>query len=248
MYEMTMPGDDGESIKSFLVQKIQRLPDAGTEWARALSPSQVADLVDLAGELARIFPVTQNKSITPAAFHKKLDKIGALQEGNKKLARVIGVADGRVELFSVWWAGAYVFYLAKESAKSDNDDEVAAAIAMEMKLKPKILNARLMRRDISYLTSLFLTRVAREMLGEVSLRVAQGARSGDARMTDLYFKHVVGEDRDDTHGGEIHFDPHSMTENERMAEIKKLRKQVGEEAEEIEVNLPALDVDFDATE
>lgn len=214
--------------------------DAGTSWARALGPSQVADLVDLAGELASVFPVVKERRVTEKQFNRKLKDLGLWDEANQMVTRIVGYTSGLVTPYTIWWSYAWVYNYSRACSGADRDEAQAReTTAGRMGITLTKANALLCRRDISYLVNLFLVRRAREMEGEVKWQTAVDALNGGARAQDLYFKHVAkDQDTGETSGA---IDPWNKSEAELKAEIDRMRKNVGEE-------LAAEDVDFEVLE
>lgn len=200
--------------------------DAGTSWARALHPTQVADLVDLAGELAVIFPVVKQRRVTESQFKKKLHELGAAEAAEQKLKRLVGNTAGLVTPYDIWWAYAWVYNLT--AARADRDEGgMRENTARRMGMTLAKVEEKLARRDISYLVNLFLSRRSRELEGEIRFRVAQEALDGGARAMEMYFRHVAGKDNQEEgeRGGML--DPFAMTEGELQAEVARMKKQVG---------------------
>lgn len=209
--------------------------DAGTSWARALDPTQVADLVDMAGELAVIFPVVKERKVTETQFNKKLHSLGALEAAEAKLSRIIGSTGGLVTPYLIWWSYSWVYNMT--SGRGERD-EVAQHewTARRMGLTAQQATERLARRDVGYLVNLFLSRRSREMEGEIRWRAAQEAASGGARAMELYFRHVAGKDEEGERGGQL--DPFSLTEGELQAEITRMNKMVAKKQDDWQLPAP----------
>ena len=244
-----LPDIGKQKRPSLAVSKIVGAVDSGTSWARSLSQSQIADLIDLAGELAQIFPPMKNRQITQKVFDAKLEEIGELENGRAKLARVIGLGNGLLSLYLVWWSFSYCFNFTRISGLGVNEDEedtINQKVAASMGVSESVLLSRVTRRDVGYLVNLFLQRSAQEMRGQVAWTVTQNAMAGNGHAINAYFKHIVG-DGEEAAGRGTHFDPFAMTEGELEAEISKIKKQVGEEIHAKKRDLPeeAHDVEFD---
>lgn len=223
MDEITQPAILGG--KKELVPYIDYRRDAGTSWARALTQSQVVDLIDLAGELAVITPLDLNRRITPKQFEQRLRKLDAAEDANSKLVRIVGYTSGLVTLFYVWWSWAWVHNFARECSTGLDEQEARTNAAIRMGLDEQQLADRMARRDVSYMVNLFLTRRAREMQGEVAFRVAQDAVRGDPRSKDIFFRHLT--DASGEREQPSVFDPSNLSEHELMAQIAKMKKDVG---------------------
>jgi hypothetical protein len=214
--------------------------DAGTAWARALSPTQVADLVDLAGNLATVFPVVKERRVTEKQFNNKLDKMGIRGEADQQVQRIVGWTSGMVTPYVVWWCWCWVYNYTRCCSGSDtNEAEARADTASRMGITLDKANHLLCRRDVSYLVNLFLVRMAREMEGEIKWQTAIGAMNGVSKAQDLFFRHVASSADIGERSGTI--DPWNKSESELMQEIAKMRKEIGEELNaedaEFEVNL-----------
>lgn len=232
MDELLPPAIDGPDAKPIVVSHLSFRRDAGTAWARALSVSQIADLVDLAGELAVVFPILSDRRVTAKQFEKKLQQLGAWQGGQDKLIRIIGYTSGLVTLYYVWWSWAWVYNYSAAcmSGEFENEEQAREATARHMGLELRALQERLTRRDVSYMVSLFLSRHSREMAGEVAFRTTQEALKGSAKAQELYYRHVLAED-DASKNGAFQ-DPFSMPTGELVAQIERMKKEVGFKAEE----------------
>lgn len=216
--------------------KFQR--DAGTSWARALNPAQIADLVDLAGELSVIFPVVKERRVTEKQFLKKLESLGQLSAANDKLLRLVGHTSGLVTLYLIWWSYAYVANYTRVTMMSGVDDTMAAReeTARRMGISVSALTERLARRDVSFMVNLFLSRLAAEAEGEIAWKTAQEALLGGARAMDLYYRHVRTAEDGGERGGAL--DPFNLSEGELMAEVSRLRKLGAKKQEDWQLPAP----------
>lgn len=239
MDEISPPAIDPDA-KPIRVPGLKFKRDAGTSWARALDTEQVADLIDLAGELAVIFPVIKERRITERTFESKLRDMGQYEHGVDKLARIIGHTDGLVTLYHIWWSYAWVANYTRASLSKDREEKTCHdETARRMGIKPGVAMQRLARRDVSYLVNLFFVRLAREHEGQVAWRATQDAINGGSRALDTFYRHVKSNEDTGTRGGE--FDPFQLTEAELMADIEKKRKRVGKKHENWRLPSPGDD-------
>lgn len=198
--------------------------DSGTAWARGLTATQVADLVDLAGELAAIFPVMADRRITQKQFENKLKKLGFAHDAEEKLVRIVGYTSGLVSLYYIWWAYAWVYNFDQEYELEADEGAAEISAARKMGLTEREITKRLSRRDVSYVVNLFLGRKSRELKGRIMHRTAREALRGGAKHIDLFFKNVADEKQTDETSV---IDPWAMPTPDLMAEIQKMRKDVG---------------------
>jgi hypothetical protein len=230
-------------LKPEVVSHLKFKRDAGTSWARSLSPSQVADLVDLAGELATIFPVVKERRVTEKQFNNRLKKLGLFDEANSKTVRIVGWTSGLVTPFTIWWSYCWVFnYTRAATSKERTEEEARDETANRMGMTPRSLNERLARRDISYLSNLFLVRRAREMEGEIKWQTALDAVSGGSKAQEMYFRHVAKSEDSGSRAGDL--DPWNRSEEELKSMISQIKKEVGEQEEMFE----DAEVDVSGTE
>lgn len=237
MEEIQPPAIDGKALP-VRVPALKFKRDAGTSWARALNPSQIADLVDLAGELSVIFPVIRERRVTEGQFEKKLHETGQYRFAMEKLTRIIGHTSGLVTLYHVWWSYSWVANYTKVTLADDNTElESHNETARRMGIAPGRATERLARRDVSFMVNLFLTRLATEYEGQIAWRTAQAAAKGGSRETEIYYRHIrsTGEDEGQRSGM---LDPFNLSEGELMAEVERMRKQVATKQEDWQLPPP----------
>lgn len=221
--EILMPlTDGGGTLKVPALGK----HDGGADWLRALDDDRRCQLLDLAGKLSTIFPILSDSRVTERQFYAKLKKLGQLESCLRALARVVGT-HGAVGPYEIWWCHRYSYHYTRYATNSDLSIEEARYKAGErMGLADKKLSLMLARRDISYLNNVFLIQSARDLEGEISLRVAQGALSDSERDRDSYFRYVRPWKKDEVAKGR-EFDPDKMETADLKAQIKRMKKDMG---------------------
>lgn len=238
MDEILPATTDGPHARSKIVPFVDRSSDSGTSWARSLSASSIADLVDYAGKLAYLVPILNGRKMTKKRFELILRRKDCLEEAHTRLARIVGYAGSQVEPYYVWWAYAWVYNYTRFATDFDDDREAKEHTAGRLGTDMSKVEYILVRRDVSYMVSLFLARSAREMQGEVAWRTTKSALEGGSRAQELFYKHVMKES-DVAESGTI-LDPFDIPTNELMADIERMRKEAG--------IVPTLDVPMQPVE
>lgn len=242
MDELTPPAIIGGPKE--LVPYVDHKRDAGTAWVRSLSDAQTANLVDLAGELAQTFSITDIRVITPRQFESKLTRSGKIEDLHSKLIRIVGYTAGPSTLYFVWWAWAWIYNYTRECKLQEFDEAARAATAEKMGLSVPDLTRRLARRDVSAIVNAFLVRSAKEMKGEIMFRTASEARDGTPKAMEMFYKFVATEEVHTDKASVI--DPAQLSENQLMSEIAKMKKDLGLLADTVDAEVIIQDAEFDA--
>lgn len=226
MDEILPAESDGPDATPIKVPFLRFRRDAGTAWARTLNQGQIADLIDLAGNLGDVVPILAERRVTEKQFMTKLRGMGLDDEAKSRLSRVVGFAGSGVSLYYIWWSWAWVYNYTRATSMSERSEEESREVtAKRMGLTPVQLEERLARRDVSFMVNLFLSRAAREMQGEIAWRTTQQALEGGVKAQDLYYKHVATNEELGDKGG-LEFDPFNMPSDEMQESVKKMRKQL----------------------
>lgn len=219
--------------------------ETGTAWARGLSAAQRIDLVDLAGALSVYFPPLKQRRVTERQFFSKLKKLGVLEQLNQQLVRITGSSAGITNLYNIWWSYTWVWNYSRACEMKDRTEEEARdETAERMNLTPEKAQARLTRRDVSFIVNLFLSRRAQEMRGAIEHRTALDALNGGTRDRETYFRNIAVER--ESHVSDAHeINAEAMAEDELRREIAALRKSVGEVVDTIPAEVEITDAEFE---
>jgi len=207
-----------------ILRKADNKADAGGLWISSLDATRKYQLMDFASQLSQLIPFSQS-GITEEDFIARLSHVGHYESAIKVLKKLVGDLRGWIGPYEIFWSHRYAYYFVKFLRRGQPEEEARASTASRMELNQTDLLTRISRRDINALLNLFLMKSAEETEGNIAMGVAIRASQGSVKDTELFYKYVRRKEAD--LGGDRELDPSLMTEDELLAHIKKMKKQMG---------------------
>jgi hypothetical protein len=213
-----------EKVANKVLKSMRSNTDAGAMWLMGLDPIRKHQLVDFAGQLSQLIPMPMSH-ITEKDFISHLARAGHYQSAVKMFKRLVGDLQGWLGPYEIWWSHRYCHYYTMYLRRGNNEEDSKSLVAKKLKIELNILLSRVSRRDINTIINMLLLKAAEESEGHIAMSVAIRASEGSVKDTELFYRYVKRKEAD--LGGDKELDPTVMTEEELLAHIKKMKKQMG---------------------
>jgi len=213
-----------EKVANKVLKRLKDKSDAGAMWLMGLDPIRKHQLVDFAGQLSQLVPMSMSQS-TEKEFIARLASVGHYQSAVKMFKRLVGDIQGWLGPYEIWWSHRYCHYYTKYLRRGHDEEEARGLVAKKLNVDLNVLLSSVSSRDINTIINMLLLKAAEESEGHIAMSVAIRASEGSVKDTELFYRYVKRKEAD--LGGDKELDPTVMTEEELLAHIKKMKKQMG---------------------